>query len=134
MEEEKQRAADQLEEEQRTDYLEKRDSFLTEEKQKAIDQQEEEDALLEEEQKATDQMAKEDSLLKEVEEEQRVADQLAEEELIERQGEFMISVLGEINMLLSISSVRVIRMHMSVYNICPQILLQRDCSLSFALT
>ena len=33
-------------------------------------------------------------------EEQRVADQ-PEEELIERQGEFVISVLGEINMLLS---------------------------------
>ena len=36
-----------------------------------------------------------------MEEEQRVADQL-EEELIERQGEFVISVLGDINMLLSI--------------------------------
>ena len=42
-----------------------------------------------------------DSLL----EEQSIADQLAEEELIvvdERQGEFVISVLGEVNMLLSI--------------------------------
>ena len=62
--------------------------------------------LLGKEQKATDQLAEEkDSLLEEVEEEQRVADQLAEEELIvmdERQGEFVISVLGEINMLLSI--------------------------------
>ena len=56
-----------------------------------------------EEQKATDQLVEEkDSLL---EEEQRIADQLAEEELIvmdERQGEFVISVLGEVYMLLSI--------------------------------
>ena len=87
---------------------------MKEEEQKATDQPEEEDSLLEEEratdqpeegdskEKATDQLAKEkDSLLEEVEE-QRVADQLAEEELIERQGEFVISVLGEINMLLSI--------------------------------
>ena len=59
-----------------------------------------------EEQKATDQLAEEkDSLLEEVEKEQRIADQLAEEELIvvdERQGEFVISVLGEVNMLLLI--------------------------------
>jgi hypothetical protein len=60
------------------------------------------DSLLEE-QKATDQPEEGDSLLEE--EEQRIADQLAEEELIvmdERQGEFVISVLGEVNMLLSI--------------------------------
>ena len=40
-----------------------------------------------------------------MEEEQRVADQLAEEKLIvvdERQGKFVIFVLGEMNMLLSI--------------------------------
>ena len=47
---------------------------------------------------ATDQPEEDDSLL---EEEERATDQL-EEELIERQGEFVISVLGEINMLLSI--------------------------------
>ena len=47
---------------------------------------------------ATDQPEEDDSLL---EEEQRATDQ-PEEELIERQGEFVISVLGEINMLLSI--------------------------------
>ena len=63
----------------------------------ATDQPEEEDSLLEEEERATDQ-PEEDSL---VEEEQRVADQ-PEEDLIERQGEFVISVLGEISMLLSI--------------------------------
>ena len=57
----------------------------------ATDQSEEDDSLLEEEERATDQP----------EEDQRVADQ-SEEELIERQGEFVISVLGEINMLLSI--------------------------------
>ena len=52
--------------------------------------------LEEEEQKFTDQLAKE---------EQRIPDQLAEKELIEvdeRQGEFVISVSGEVNMLLSI--------------------------------
>ena len=56
----------------------------------ATDQPEEEDSLLEEEERATNQPEEEDSL---VEEEQRVADQ-PEEELIERQGEFVISVLG----------------------------------------
>ena len=64
----------------------------------ATDQPEEDDSLLEEEERATDQPEEEDSLL---EEEQRATDQ-PEEELIERQGEFVISVLGEINMLLSI--------------------------------
>ena len=58
------------------------------------------DSLLEEEeQKATDQPEEGDSLLEE--EEQRIADQLAGEELIvvdERQGEFAISVFGEVNM------------------------------------
>ena len=58
--------------------------------------------LLGKEQKATDQLAEgKDSLLEEVEEKQRVADQLVEEELIgidARQGEFVISVLGEMNM------------------------------------
>ena len=45
--------------------------------------------------KATDQLAEEkDSLLEEVEK-QRITDQLAE-------GEFVISLLGEVNMLLSI--------------------------------
>ena len=71
-----------------------------EEEQRATDQLAEEDSLLEEEeQKATDQPEEEDSLL--LEEEERATDQ-PEEELIERQGEFVISVLGEINMLLSI--------------------------------
>ena len=63
----------------------------------ATDLPEEEESLLEEEERATDQPEEEDSLVKE---EQRVADQ-PEEELIQRQGEFVISVLGEINMLLS---------------------------------
>ena len=59
---------------------------------------------MEEEQKAIDQ-PEEDTLLEEVEEEQRkVADQLAEELIVvdERQSEFVISLLGEVNMLLSI--------------------------------
>ena len=47
---------------------------------------------------ATDQPEEKDSLL---EEEERATDQ-SEEELIERQGEFVISVLGEIKMLLLI--------------------------------
>ena len=54
----------------------------------------------EEEQKATDQPEEGDSLLEE--EEQKIADQLAEEELIVVEGEFVISVLGKVNMLLSI--------------------------------
>ena len=61
--------------------------------------------LVEEELKATDQLAEEKDLLLEMEEEQRDTDQLVEEELIvvdEIQGEFVISVLGEVNMLLSI--------------------------------
>ena len=47
----------------------------------------------------TDQPEEGDSLLEE--EEQRITDQLAEEELIvvdEKQGEFVISVFGEVNM------------------------------------
>ena len=84
--------------------------------------------MLVEEWKATDQLAEEkDSLLEEVEEEQRATDQLVEEELIvvdEIQGEFVISVLGEVNMLLSIQPLvcetRVIRMSAVIAYICPQ--------------
>ena len=54
--------------------------------------------LVEEEQRTTDQLAEEEDSLLEVEE---VADQLVVDE---RQGEFVISVLGEVNNYVAVNS------------------------------
>ena len=63
---------------------------------------------------ATDQPEEDDSLL---EEEQRATDQ-PEEELIERQGEFVISVLGEINVTVDPLEIALCHLHLPEMFFC----------------